>query len=263
MNFTPVAPQVHEPWHPATGALSPRQTRRTGQKNQAAFTLLEVMVAVAILGLSLTAIFSAQAGTIRMATRSERMGMATLLARCKMLEVEELVANEGFPAVDKSGSDKCCEGGELDDFRCDWEIKLVVLPDTMFNPDEDEEEEKEGATEEDQNEGPAPSPLAAAGIPLGVAATPDAILSGGAGMGLAAIAMQTVYPILKPAFEQQIRRATVTVRWKEGDREKSFDVHQYLVAAAGVAPQLANPDEQNGTGTGTGTNVGTGAGKGK
>jgi hypothetical protein len=39
-----------------------------------------------------------------------------------------------------------------------------------------------------------------------------------------------VFPILKPSFEQQIRRVTVTVRWKEGSKEHTFDVTQYVVA---------------------------------
>ncbi|MBZ0118623.1 MAG: type II secretion system GspH family protein, partial [Sandaracinaceae bacterium] len=64
-----------------------------------AFTLLEVLVAVAILGISLTAIFSSQAGAIRTGARARAISTATLLARCKMGEVEEEMINEGFPAV--------------------------------------------------------------------------------------------------------------------------------------------------------------------
>jgi prepilin-type N-terminal cleavage/methylation domain-containing protein len=54
--------------------VSARQ-RRGGS----AFTLLEVMVAIAILAVSLTAIFSSEAGAIKMAHRARKMGMATLL----------------------------------------------------------------------------------------------------------------------------------------------------------------------------------------
>src|SRR5690606_3853502 len=51
------------------------------------FTLLEVMVAVAILALSLVAIFSSEGGAIRAGARARQMSAATLLARCKMAEV--------------------------------------------------------------------------------------------------------------------------------------------------------------------------------
>ena len=56
------------------------------------------------------------------------------------------------------------------------------------------------------------------------------LAGGGALGGIAAMAMSVVYPMLKPSFEAQIRRATVTVNWNEGSIEHSFDVTQYLVA---------------------------------
>ena len=51
------------------------------------------------------------------------------------------------------------------------------------------------------------------------------------------MALELGYPILKPFLEEQVRRATVTVRWKEGPREIGFDVVQYL-----VSEQIASPD---------------------
>ena len=80
------------------------------------------------------------------------------------------------------------------------------------------------------------------------------------------MAMQYVYPILKPAFESQIRRATVTVMWKEGDAEQKFDVTQYLVADQPIKlPDGTDPNAQNqsglpGTGTGTGATTGKSTG---
>jgi hypothetical protein len=76
------------------------------------------------------------------------------------------------------------------------------------------------------------------------------------------MAMQYVYPILKPAFESQIRRATVTVMWKEGAAEQKFDVTQYLVAEQPIKlPDGTDPNAQSGTdssstGTGPGTQKG-------
>jgi len=52
------------------------------------FTLLEVMIAVAILGLSLTAIFSSEVGAANIAARARRQNVAATLARCKMGEIE-------------------------------------------------------------------------------------------------------------------------------------------------------------------------------
>jgi hypothetical protein len=44
------------------------------------------------------------------------------------------------------------------------------------------------------------------------------------------MALQIGFPILKPFLEEQVRRATVSVRWKEGPSERGFDVIQYLVS---------------------------------
>ena len=48
------------------------------------FTLLEVLVAVSILGLGLTVILSSQASLFATANRSEKISVATSLARCRM-----------------------------------------------------------------------------------------------------------------------------------------------------------------------------------
>ncbi|HJK97507.1 MAG TPA: type II secretion system protein, partial [Polyangiaceae bacterium LLY-WYZ-14_1] len=93
----------------------PAASREDGQKG---FTLLEVMVAIAILGLALTAIFSSEAGAIKTAHRARKMQVATLLARCKMGELEEQLLEEGFPAIESRGSDECCEDAEQEGFEC-------------------------------------------------------------------------------------------------------------------------------------------------
>lgn len=227
------------------------------------FTLLEVMVAVAILALSLTAIFSSEAGAVKMAHRSRKMGLASLLVRCKMAEIEEQMASEGLPAVFDSGSDACCEDGEIDGFTCDWEIVPVTLPDNMFAEDDDD---KEGDGD-DKKPGPLDkltgmfSKGADGKKPTIDDVDPSQLLSGGGGDGLASMALQFVYPVLKPSFESQIRRATVTIHWKEGTVAHEFDVTQYLVSDQPIAnPDATDPNAPPGTSTGTGTNSGPGSG---
>jgi len=187
-----------------------------------AFTLLEVMVAVGILGVALTALFSSEAGAIKMAHSARKMGLGVELARCKMGEIEEQIAKEGLPAVFESESDECCEESEIEGFTCDWEINRIVLPETMFEIEEDEGGEAFGSDSEDST-----SLLEAA------ASDPLSLLSGGGGqvMGeIATTAMSLVYPVIKPSIEEQIRSVRVTVHWREGNRERSFNVSQYLVA---------------------------------
>jgi general secretion pathway protein I len=193
------------------------------RSRSSAFTLLEVMMAIAILAMCLTAIFSSEGGAVRMAGRSRRLGVATLLARCKMGEIEEQVAEEGLPAIFDSGNDECCEEGEVEGYTCKWEIVPIVLPDTMFAPEE-------GAAGSGAGGGGSVLDQLAAKKAEGESIDPEAMLSGGGTEGLASMALGFVFPILKPAFEQQIRRATVTVEWKEGDSPHDLDVTQYMVS---------------------------------
>jgi hypothetical protein len=146
------------------------------------------------------------------------MGLGALLVRCKMGEIEEQVAEEGLPAVFASGSDGCCEEAEIDGFSCDWEINRIVMPETMFMGEDEEGllPDEPGGLAEDTT----------SGDPTDLLAGPSA----GEMDAIAAQAMQYVYPILKPSIEEQIRRVTVAVKWREGTSERSFKVDRYLVA---------------------------------
>lgn len=207
------------------------------RKRSEGFTLIEVMIAVAILGLGLTAIFSSEWTAIHMGHSAQKMNIAALLARCKMGEIEEQVMREGFPAVDDSGSDACCEGGEIEGFTCEWSIDRVVLPDAYL---EGAENEGDGAL------GELSSVASDEGTQTGAL---DSMLGGGgaiAGGGMAEMAIGIAFPVMKPAIEEQVRRATVTVQWEAGldnnTRNVSFDVVQYLVAEqADVAPDQPTP----------------------
>jgi general secretion pathway protein I len=63
---------------------------------QAGFTLLEVVIAVAILGVSLTVLLQSQAASLDNAGRSRDLTVATLLARGKMIDIEKHLFHDGF-----------------------------------------------------------------------------------------------------------------------------------------------------------------------
>jgi len=58
------------------------------QKKTSGFTLMEVMIAMAILAIALVTIFQSQSQSISMSTDSRFMTTASLLAQSKMVEVE-------------------------------------------------------------------------------------------------------------------------------------------------------------------------------
>lgn len=185
------------------------------------FTLLEVMIAVAILGLSLTAIFSSEVGASNVAARARRQSVAATLVRCKMGEIEEIVAIEGLPAIEKKDTDSCCEHAPVEGFECDWIIERIILPELGSGDDDDEGLSSQDAANRRLNE--TYDDISGGG-------TSTQQLMEGNGGNLGALALQIGFPILKPFLEDQVRRATVSVRWKEGPKDRGFDVMQYLVA---------------------------------
>ena len=187
------------------------------------FTFLEVMIAVAILGLSLTAIFSSEVGAANVAARARRQNIAATLARCKMGEIEQTIAIEGLPAIDKKDTDSCCEHAPVEGFECEWIVDRIILPELGAQDDEDEDEGESAGESSRRLLTEASEEVSSEGL------TSQEVVSGQAG-NLAMLALQLGFPILKPFLEEQVRRATVTVRWKEGPKERGFDVMQYLVS---------------------------------
>lgn len=201
-------------------------SRRAQKRRRKGFSILEAMVALAILSVALSSVFAAEVGSAKSAMRARRMDAATLLARCKMGEIEELISKEGLPADSKDDSDECCEEGPIDGYSCDWKIERVELPEPTLEGTNGDLSSDTG----DEETPPEPDPATL---------TPESVLSGegmsGGSGKCGGQAFDYAYPIMKPFIEEQVRRATVTVKWKEGSREHSFDVIQYVVAEA-VAP---------------------------
>jgi general secretion pathway protein I len=226
------------------------------------FTLLEVMIAVAILGLGLTVILTAQTGLFSSSKRAATMSQAVGLARCKMGEIEEELLREGFQLTGADEEGPCCEDEETQ-LRCKWSIIPVVLPDLSQAGSADA-----GAGTE--SPGSSLDALGEASDSLGSGDTAGAIsglsgeaASGGPSMGasaLAPMAMGLIYPQLKGMLEASIRKVTVRVVWSEGPLERDVTVTQYI-----TNPQqggLLSVDESMAGGAGGGSGTGTPRGTG-
>ena len=72
------------------------------------FTLLEVLVAIAILGLGMTAILSAQTGLFASSSYAERISLASGMVRCRLSELELKLNKEGYPLTDQKDEGNCC-----------------------------------------------------------------------------------------------------------------------------------------------------------
>jgi general secretion pathway protein I len=92
------------------------------------FTLLEVLVAIAILGLGMTAILSAQTGLFASSTYAERISMSTSMLRCRLSEIELKLNKEGYPLLDMKDEGTCCGDESVRGYKCKWKIEKVELP---------------------------------------------------------------------------------------------------------------------------------------
>lgn len=251
------------------------------------FTLLEVLVAIAILGLGLTVILSSQTGLFASASRGEHMTAASNLVRCKMSEIELTLEQKGFNLTDENDEGPCCDD-DTEGYSCSWKIERVELPplpdQSNLDPSAAPSSSAGGLALGGLN-GPgglgAPGALGAlggppgaapgglgAGGPLGALAALGAgqlpggaagsgkgnaspmdmlgSLSGGSG-GIEAMVFGLVYPSLKPMLEASIRRVTVKVSWREGNKSRDLEVTQFLArpqeGQLGTADQLGLPQQ--------------------
>jgi general secretion pathway protein I len=91
------------------------------KKKKNGFTLLEVMIALAILAMVGVAFLRAQAGSVRLLDESSQISLATLLAREKMAELEGM----GFPEVGKNSG----PGGDaFPQFQWEQVVTATDLP---------------------------------------------------------------------------------------------------------------------------------------
>ncbi len=72
------------------------------------FTLLEVMIGLALLGLGLTVLIKSAAGSIFNSEEAHMMGVVTDLGRGKMYDIEEVLLKDGFSDTDQSNESEEC-----------------------------------------------------------------------------------------------------------------------------------------------------------
>jgi general secretion pathway protein I len=193
------------------------------------FTLLEVMVSLSILALALVAIGGVSAGAFEQSNYAKQITVATLLARSKMIDVEELLRKDGF------GDDEKTFDGDFDKEGypgLKWravarpiEVDVAQLIGGLFGGEVDTEQ-LPGKIQDFlggvRGEGPDQLVDSISGSDL------SKVLGGG---GLELILKQ-----VGDTLSKSIREITVEIIWKEGEKfEDSVKFVQYVTTTGRLA----------------------------
>jgi general secretion pathway protein I len=261
-----------------------RHGHSAGGSRPRGFTLLEVMVALAILGLGLTVILSSQTGLLAAVGRVRGETYAQNLLRCRMTEIELDLSMQGFSLLDEADSGECCEDEDEPGYTCEWKIESVELPDPSSVEQQLSEAATDGGDSDDDADAADSSSSGPTGV-MGALSTIDqsdgAALGEGAGLsdlggmledtsggpdGMITMALSLVYPDLKPMLEASIRRVSVSVKWKEGQKERDLSAVQYLTSPleGSLSPNAAEGLEDlglDGSNSGSASDTGSSSGQ--
>ncbi|MDB4970125.1 MAG: hypothetical protein JWN44_5814 [Myxococcales bacterium] len=217
------------------------------------FTLLEIMIAVAILSGALTWLVVGVSRNIKAENHAKLMTAATFLAREKMVDLEDELYEKGFSEFEKE------QTGSFDDkgfSRFTWRaiVDKVELPSSeqlqtvLSNAQQAKQTLQGGSTD--------PKATEQAGANGSSSSNP---LSAGAS------ALGSQFGIIKDVLEQAIRRVTVRIIWTEGRTPQQVEVIAYFTDVRRVdqAIMLGNAPAGGAAGSGgTGSGGGSGSGGG-
>lgn len=210
------------------------------------FTLLEVVIALAILGVALMGIFDLNAGAIASHGYSKRLTVASLLAKAKMTDLEQQLYDDGLPPDDDE------ESGDFSDEgwpNYKWRAKILAPQTDQVSPDQ-----LIGALfnlpTDMMGEGGIAGMLgggAAAAAAGGAGADPMAGLAALGPMGAMA---QTQFTQMLEQVGQSVREVHLTVSWKDGDQVDSIDLVTHMVTLGPGSDRNGNTTGQAGAGQG-------------
>ena len=178
------------------------------------FTLLEVVVAMAMLSLGLMAIFDLNSRAVSLHAYGKKLTVGTLLARGKMVDLEQKLYDDGLPADDDEESGDFSEEG-WPSFK--WRARILA-PKTQGVP---------------------PERLLTAVLGLPPGDDPDDPLSGLAGLfpgganpavGMMAGLAQAQFGMLVNQITNSVREVHLTVYWKDGTQTESIDLVTHVVS---------------------------------
>jgi len=240
----------------------PTSDRLTGGLRRArrlrGFTLLEVMVSLGILAVSLMAIGDLNGGAVRMHAYATRLTVAVQLARAKLIDIEYILRKDGLSDYSKEYHGDFEEEG-WSEYK--WRARVI-------KPDFDLKGDKAfsglasglglgsadvGSMMSGLGGGSSGSSSGLGGALGGAMGGLGGLLGGSSGAAGGSSGLSALGPMgglidgqLKTFTEQiksTVREIKITVSWKAGSEEESFDVVEHLV----IMPDATQQADANAT----------------
>jgi len=231
---------------------------------QGGFTLLEVMIALAILVTALVVVAEADMGATQDTGRAKMISVAAMLARAKMSEIEFDLHHDGFPEFEEE------ECGDFDDdsygnmarFHWCYTIEKIELPENIdlqkLMGGSSQDGSQDGSTDEgDDAKSKGSSPGGALMDMLGgMGGLMGGMLGGKGGLGgmsggmgsMAGMLLASQFGIIQNVIEQAIRRIILTVSWPESGHDRELTVVLYVTNPDVLDHSLLTPGGMGGMG---------------
>lgn len=256
----------------------------SGRSSQRGFTLMEVMIGLALLGLALTVLIKSAGSSIFSARQAQMMGVATDLARGKMHDIEEVLLKDGFTETDQSEGDigepepgdpassthersgKCFEEEGWPNICYAYRVEQVELPSIdeltrMAQARAQQGSAAAGSGSDAAEEGGFENSALGGMLTMmggfgGGGGTPSGDVEDAQGASF----IQSQYAMVQQVLKASIRKVTLVVWWEVMGRQRDMKVVAFFTDAAamdkvlmGLGSQDLDDQPQSGGSTGGST----------
>lgn len=166
---------------------------RTVASDAEGFTLLEVIIAMAIMVIAFASILTVESGSLNASARAKQMNIVAMLAKNKMVETEYEIEGKTFDEVAKESSGSF--DAPFQEFSWQTTIKEMTFPNLALGQ----------------------------GSPEGGGGASNTQDSAGSEMATMMAKLVTKF------FSKSIREVTVNILWKRGSGEQRYSVSTYWV----------------------------------
>jgi general secretion pathway protein I len=196
-------------------------SRASATRERRGFTLLEVVVAMAILAMGLMAISDLVGGALRNQVRATHLEVATLLARGKLVALQDEFERKGFRDFDEESQGDFEDEGHRE---VHWKAQ-VVKPQVDLGP--------ERIAQMLGGAGGSLGALLGQGGQAGQPNVAGAAASGDPTQMAMAAALNQQLTQIGEQIKKGVREVRLTVSWSEGgDRTESFTVATHMAVLA-------------------------------